>query len=406
MTPGARVAMAIETIDAILAAVAGQGPAADLILKRRLNGARFAGSKDRAAVRAHVYDILRNFQALAARCPIVDGRSLLLAWAGPALFDGAGHAPPPVTPAERAWLDQPRPTLTPAQEANLPDWLAPLFERRFGASWAEAATALNQRAGVDLRVNLLQTTREETRAALAQSGIATRPTPLSPWGLRLIHDTHIEASDAWVQGQIEVQDEASQLAALACAVQPGETAIDLCAGAGGKTLALAMGRPGRLIAHDSDPLRLARLMQRASRAGVAVELHPKEPLALAGQGDVVIVDAPCTGSGTWRRNPEGRLRITPETLRQAQELQIALLRTAATLARPGGRLVYAVCSVLAEEGEDVVAQALARDERLRQRPLPEAVCRAAGSSGRTCLSFAPHSHGTDGFFIASFERVR
>lgn len=408
MTPAARLALAIDVMDSILAAVTTGGPAADLILSRRFAQARFAGSKDRAAVRLLIYEWLRGYQALAARVPAVSGRTLALAHLGSVgaaepLFGAGGYGPTALSPDERLWLDAAAPPLTHWQAANLPEGLVPVFERRFGAAWPDASVALNSRAPTDLRVNLLKTSRNAAQAQLADAGIETTPTPLSPWGLRLIGQGQVEATTVYTDGLVEIQDEASQLAALACAIQPGETVIDLCAGAGGKTLALAMGRPGRLIAHDSDARRLARLVPRAARAGVTADFV-RDAAVLAGQADVVLVDAPCTGSGTWRRNPEARLRVDAASITSAAEVQLALLTQAAGLLKPGGRLVYAVCSVFIEEGESVIDTLIARRPELMPHPPDAAIWRIDATAGRSSFSFAPHSHGTDGFFIATLHR--
>jgi 16S rRNA (cytosine967-C5)-methyltransferase len=300
------------------------------------------------------------------------------------LFDGSPHGPAAVEGNE------------PAAEAGIaPHWLLkrldPLIER------AELP-ALLERAPLDVRVNRL-TDRPEVEA---------EPTPHSPMGLRFPEGTQVEQLAAWQAGQIEVQDEGSQLICLACEAEPGMTVVDLCAGAGGKALALAaeMGNWGRLVATDTDRGRLQRLPQRAERAGVTIVesrlLDPgkeAETLAdLAGQADLVLVDAPCSGTGTWRRNPETRWRATPDRLKRLTELQARLLDLAATLLKPGGTLVYAVCSLLHEEGRDQAAALSARSS-LVPAPVPIQAGRPAGSG----VLLTPGHDGTDGFFVARWQ---
>jgi len=265
--------------------------------------------------------------------------------------------------------------------------------------------ALLDRAPLDVRVNCLRGTREEALAKLADA----QPTRLSPLGLRLPEGFRVEESEAWRSGLVEIQDEGSQLLALACSAAPGETILDLCAGAGGKTLALAaeMSNQGRILASDADRGRLSRLAPRLERAGVTIVeprlLDPGREAAqladFAGTLDLVLVDAPCSGSGTWRRNPETRWRLTPKRLDQLVALQARLLDVASGLLRPGGRLVYAVCSLLAEEGRDQAA-ALSVGSSLEPQPVPLAVGRPAGT-GRL---LSPAVDGTDGFFVACWSR--
>jgi 16S rRNA (cytosine967-C5)-methyltransferase len=250
--------------------------------------------------------------------------------------------------------------------------------------------------------------RGSVEAALAALPDAVR-LPHAPFGLRLPEGFPVEESPAWEQGLVEVQDEGSQLLVAACEASPGELAVDLCAGAGGKTLALAadMGA-GRIVASDTDRGRLTRMQPRLVRAGVVI-VEPRlldphreaEALAdLAGQADLVLVDAPCSGSGTWRRNPESRWRLTPKRLDQLLSLQAHLLDVAAPLVRPGGRLVYAVCSLLAREGRDQAAAFTARSALLPQ-PVPLTAGREAGT-GRL---LTPAADGTDGFFVACWSRL-
>ena len=392
MTPAARAGAAIEILDEVLAAARGGGAAADTIVSRYFAARRYAGSKDRRAVRELVYRAIRAWREIPP-----SGRMALLGVAADdpellALFDGSPHGPAPVGEGEAA----------PPPAGTVPAWLESRLDPLVGV---EERHALLERAPLDLRVNRLRGTREEALAAFPEA----RPTPLSPVGLRLREGTRVEESEAWRSGLVEVQDEGSQLLVLACEPHPGTTVVDLCAGAGGKTLALAaeMGNAGRLVASDIDRGRLSRMAPRQARAGVtSIEtrlLDPKrerEALAdLAGTADLVLVDAPCSGTGTWRRNPELRWRLTPERLGRFVATQAYLLDLAWELVRPGGRLVYAVCSLLAEEGRGQAEGFGDRSSAVRQA-LPIAGGRDAGP-GRL---LTPGHDGTDGFFVARWRR--
>ncbi|HEX8621211.1 MAG TPA: RsmB/NOP family class I SAM-dependent RNA methyltransferase [Allosphingosinicella sp.] len=392
MTPAARVQAAIELLDEIAAAARGGGAAADTLIARYFKARRYAGSKDRRAVRELVYRAIRAWPE-----PPSSGRAAMLGLdAGePALlesFDGSPHAPAPALPEEKGL----RPPSAP-----VPKWLL----RRFDPEVTPAdLRSLLDRAPLDLRVNRLRAERDSLLAVFPRAV----PTPLSPVGLRLGEAIAVEETEAWRSGLVEVQDEGSQLLALACSAAAGETVLDLCAGAGGKTLALAaeMGNSGRLVASDTDRGRLSRMDPRLRRAGVTIVeprlLNPgreREALAdLVDAPDLVLVDAPCSGTGTWRRNPELRWRLTAQRLAAYLKLQAYLLDLAAELVRPGGRIVYAVCSLLAEEGR---GQAAAFEGRSAMVPedLPIRVGRAAGA-GRI---LSPAQDGTDGFFVARWR---
>ena len=392
MTPAARVQAAIELVDEIAAAARGGGAAADTLIARYFKSRRYAGSKDRRAVRDLVYRAIRAWPE-----PPPSGRAAMLGLAAddPALlasFDGSPHGPAEASPEEI--VAEPR-------TAAVPKWLARRFDPVLGP---DDLRSLLARAPLDLRVNRLRAERDELLPAFPGSA----PTPLSPLGLRLPEAISVEESVAWSAGLVEVQDEGSQLLALAGSAAPGETVLDLCAGAGGKTLALAaeMRNSGRLVASDTDRTRLSRMDLRLKRAGVTIVeprlLNPgreREALAdLVDAPDLVLVDAPCSGTGTWRRNPELRWRLSPQRLAAYVKLQAYLLDLAAELVRPGGRIVYAVCSLLAEEGR---GQAAAFEGRSAMVPedLPIQGGRAAGA-GRI---LSPAHDGTDGFFVARWR---
>ncbi|EQB14447.1 RsmB/NOP family class I SAM-dependent RNA methyltransferase [Sphingobium lactosutens] len=389
MTPSARVQAAIDLLDAIIASARDGGPAADTLIARYFKERRYAGSRDRRAVRDHVYDAIRR----AAERP-ESGRAAMIGLAQDqpalaALFDGSPHAPLPIEPGEPG-----------APASAVPAWLQPLL-----AAPVEQ-DALLGRAPVDVRVNRLKAAPAQV-APLFPDAIAV---PRLPDALRLPEGSPVEQHPAWKDGLVEVQDAGSQWIAAACEARPGMTVVDLCAGAGGKTLALAaaMAGQGRLIAADTIRSRLARLEPRAQRAGATFidtllldQAHEARGLAhLQGQADVVLVDAPCSGTGTWRRNPEARWRLTPARLERLVAEQARILDFAAPLVRPGGLLVYATCALVDREGRDQVAAFLARHEGWIVEPVDVPVGRAHGGG----VLLTPEHDGSDGFFFAQLCR--
>ena len=392
MTPAARVQAAIEILDAVIEAARGGGAPADRLVSDYFRTRRYAGSKDRRAVRELAYSAIRACGPVPS-----SGRAAMLRLGAedPALlplFDGSPHGPAPVGPDEQAAL----PGLAP-------DWLV----RALAESGIEGpdAAALLDRAPLDLRVNTLKADRE----GIDLPAVAVRTE--APHGLRLEPGTRVEQWDAFRDGLVEVQDTGSQLACLAVDARPGETVIDLCAGAGGKTLALAaaMENRGTLLACDTDRQRLSRLAPRAERAGAGMSetrrLDPGKELEglrdLAGTADAVLVDAPCSGTGTWRRNPEARWRLTPDRLARYGEVQQRLLAIAAELVRPGGRLVYVTCSLLDSEGADRIERFVSDRPGWTAEPVNLALGREHGKGWR----LSPFHDGTDGFFIARTTRA-
>lgn len=384
MTPPARLAAAIELVDLIAAAARDDGAAADTIIARWFSTRRYAGSKDRRAVRELVYRVIRRFGE-----PVVAREAFAaLADEDPALaqaFDGSGYGPPPLQPDER------RETV-----GAVSSWLSASIPQIEHA-------ALLQRAPLDLRVNRLRTTRDDVIALLGGEPVAYVDD-----AIRFAEPFAAEATDAWAQGLFEVQDAGSQLVARAAHAEPGMTVVDLCAGGGGKTLALgnAMIGEGRLIACDTDRMRLSKLTPRVQRAGAKVEirlLDPKresEMLAdLNGQADVVLVDAPCSGTGTLRRNPEVRWRLQPARLDRLVALQGHVLNLAAPLVRSGGTLVYAVCSLLDREGSGAIDRFLAaHDGWVPEQPFEPGRVRGVGRI------LTPSYDSTDGFFVARLRK--
>lgn len=391
MTPAARLQAAIEILDEVIVATRDDGPPADAIVTRYFKHRRYAGSKDRRAVRELVFKAIRH---LAERP--VSGRSaaLALAQGEPELLGlfGQPRGPEPLTEADKGAV---------AESGTVPGWLVPeLSPLATRDEWP----ALLDRAPLDLRVSAGRASRDDLLGEFEHA----QATPISPWGIRLPPDTPIDQHPAFQNGLVEVQDEGSQLIALACEPQTDEALLDLCAGAGGKSLALAAGAPdATILATDTNRARLSRLAPRAARAGAVIEtrlLNPPNELAdLAdwhGKADLVLVDAPCSGSGTWRRNPEGRWRLTPARLARLTEVQERLLDIAVELVRPGGRIVYAVCSLLSREGAAQIHRFLSRHSSWNSQDLPI----AAGRAERGGRLLTPAHDGTDGFFVARLGR--
>lgn len=351
MTPAARLSAAIAVLDRWLA-----GTPAEQALTNWGRASRYAGSGDRAAVRDLVFDAIRCRDSHAHRGGGLTGRGLILgglrqAGTDPAmLFTGDGHAPPPLTAAET----DPGPA-TGRTALDCPDWLAPDLEASLGADFAPVMQALRSRAPVFLRVNTARIDLPGAQAVLAAEGIATRPHPLAKTALEVTENARkIQNADAYLRGLVELQDVASQVVALDCPLRAGDRVLDLCAGGGGKVLALAARAPVVALAHDADPGRMRDLPARAARAGVEVALTD-QPEADA-PFDLVLVDAPCSGSGSWRRAPEGKWRLTPARLSALTQVQAGLLDRAAALVAPGGHLAYATCSLLeAENGAQIAA---------------------------------------------------
>jgi 16S rRNA (cytosine967-C5)-methyltransferase len=389
MTPAARLQAAIEVLDEVVASTVEGGPPADTIVTRYFKQRRYAGSGDRRAVRELVFRAIRRS---AERPPSGRAAVLGLAEEEPALLDLFGEVRGPQTPL---------PGEPGASSGFVPEWLVPELSPLVSPDeWP----ALLERAPLDLRVNIARTTREEMLEALAGSA----PTAISPWGIRLETDSRVDDHPAFEQGLVEVQDEGSQLIALACAARDGERIVDLCAGGGGKSLALAAAAPqADILATDSNRARLSKLAPRVERARARIEARllnpPKEVEELAdwrGNADLVLVDAPCSGSGTWRRNPEGRWRLTADRLDGLVALQQRLLDIAAELVRPGGRLVYAVCSILSREGSGQIERFLESHSSWISK---EAGIAGGRSDGAGWLLTPGHDR-TDGFFVAHLYR--
>jgi 16S rRNA (cytosine967-C5)-methyltransferase len=364
MTPGARAGAAIAILDRIAA-----GEPAERALTNWARGSRFAGSGDRAAVRDLVFDALRRWRSSAALGGGTTGRARLIGLLrgqgrDPAeLFTGAGHAPAPLAPAEAAAP----PPLAELDALDCPDWLLAPLRASLGADFAPVLRLMRDRAPVFLRANAAKATRDEAAAALAAEGVATRPHPLAPWALEVTAGARrLAATASFRDGLVELQDAASQAVVAALGAEAGAGAglrvLDFCAGGGGKALALA-ALGAEVTAHDADPARMRDLPGRAARAGARIALAP--PFDPAGW-PLVLADAPCSGSGAWRRQPEAKWRLTPAGLAEILALQDAVLDAAAARVAPGGRLAYATCSLLDTENAGRIAAFLARRPAWRQ----------------------------------------
>jgi 16S rRNA (cytosine967-C5)-methyltransferase len=390
MTPAARVQAAIEVLDAWRA-----GAALEQALTNWARASRFAGSKDRAAVRDHVFDAVRAARSCSALGGAEDGRGLMLGALRAAeadiaaLFSGQGHAPAPLTPDEAAHLRAPV-AFSPAEDADCPDWLAPALADSLGSDFAAVMACLRGRAPVFLRASRRRGGRDAALRALAAEGIGARAHPAAPDAIEVTENARkVQGSAAYADGRVELQDAASQAVVAALPLRDGMRVLDYCAGGGGKTLALGDLADVSLFAHDISARRLADLPRRAARAGLSVTLLDGPACTRAAPFDMVLVDAPCSGSGAWRRSPEGKWRLTPARLADLQAMQAEILCAAAALVAPGGVLAYATCSMLRGENDARVdaflAQDLAWSEALRRRWSP--------------------LEGGDGFFLSVLQKT-
>ncbi|ASP32788.1 RsmB/NOP family class I SAM-dependent RNA methyltransferase [Labrenzia sp. VG12] len=428
MKDGGRLAAAIE----VLTEVETRHRPVQIALKDWGAAHRFAGSGDRTVIGNLVFDALRNKASLSARMRSDAPRALALAtycitWDKGVdtlveVLDGDRHAPEALTEGEREALTADQVSeITPTQEADVPDWLWPKFVSAFGENAVDEGRALATRAPVDLRTNTLKSERDKMIKRLGHTGAVA--TPHSPIGLRIEAKPgpgrmpHVQAEEGYRKGWFELQDEASQLAAHLAQAKPGEQVLDYCAGGGGKTLAFAaaMQNKGQLYAYDADRLRLAPIHERLQRAGVR-NIQVRDPASsslddLVGQMDLVFIDAPCTGTGVWRRRPDSKWRLTEKALEERLQDQRHVLENASRYVRKGGRLAYATCSILADENQDQI------DRFLKDHPEYQPVSvrdvwekTLTGTSApkyvseRGDLTLTPASTQTDGFFISLLMR--
>jgi 16S rRNA (cytosine967-C5)-methyltransferase len=429
MRPGGRLAAAIEVLGEI---EAHRRPVAEALKDWGVSH-RFAGSGDRAAIGNLVYDALRWRSSTAWLMDEETPRALVLGtvarhWTDGAdgltrLIDGDPHAPPPLTAGEAGRLESADLARAPDHvRGDVPEWLAPYFARAFGDGWVEEGIALALRPPLDLRANRLKSDRARVKKALSRFGVAE--TPFSPDGLRIASTAgdrrhpNIQVEPAFRKGWFEIQDEGSQLSTILTGISPGAHVLDLCAGAGGKTLAMAaiMANKGQIFATDRDRTRLAPIFERLRRAGTRnVQIREAgAPLDdLHGRMDVVLVDAPCTGTGVWRRRPDAKWRLSERALGDRIAEQTGLLADAVHFAKPGGRLVYVTCSLLAEENDNRIEAIMETSPHFRPLPAIEAISRAGVTKAladAACIAahgllLSPARTGTDGFFFAMLERV-
>ncbi|MEZ8014859.1 MAG: RsmB/NOP family class I SAM-dependent RNA methyltransferase [Ascidiaceihabitans sp.] len=384
MTPGARVAAAIEILDMI-----HDGQAVEKSLTAWARRSRFAGSKDRAAVRDHVFDTVRNWRADAVRGGNGTGRGRMIGRLRAlnmdidALFHGEGHSPEPLTDEEKVAGQGPT---EQADVWNMPDWILPELERSLGESAADTAVMLQSRAPITLRVNLGKCNISQAAADLAEIGIETQANPVCSTALSITAgERKLRNSPAYLEGWVELQDASSQ--AIVADLPEAEKILDYCAGGGGKALALAaQGR--KVIAHDINFDRMMDIPARAERAGTSIKLLATDMIKAEGLFDLVLVDAPCTGSGAWRRSPEGKWALTEERLAELTVVQDSILDETVQYVSQGGTLVFGTCSVFKCENEDRISAFLARH------------------SGWKCVKQTrlDVSEMADGFFAAHLKR--
>ncbi|MFM7085175.1 MAG: RsmB/NOP family class I SAM-dependent RNA methyltransferase [Hyphomicrobium sp.] len=428
MRPAARIAAAIEILDTIL----NRHQPTSLALADWGKSHRFAGSADRNAIGSLVYDALRKRLSLAWAMGSETPRALALGAALKTFMmtpevlvaecNGKDHAPEKLSEQEQVGLVRSEAEAPDFIRANIPEWLWTSFHKTFGPRAVEEGRHLAERAPTDLRINTLKVVREKVLKALAEFNV--RPTPFSPIGVRVpiaigtARTPNLEAEAAFQAGWFEIQDEGSQVAALLADVGPQMQILDLCAGSGGKTLALAgqMQNKGQIYAYDKDRLRLKPIFSRIQRAGVrnvqVLKGGDQNALQALGQKfDRVIVDAPCSGTGVWRRRPESKWRLKAKSLEERTLEQEKVLATASQLVKPGGRIVYITCSLLPQENSLQIEKFLSQNrpfslipyEKIWKERLPDTLPQSALNTPLT-LQLTPASHGTDGFYVAILQR--
>ncbi|MBO6520006.1 MAG: RsmB/NOP family class I SAM-dependent RNA methyltransferase [Rhodospirillales bacterium] len=438
MTPGARIQ---ATVDLLAAIDAGDQPP-DQVIDGYFRTRRYAGSGDRRDISARVYDVMRR----AAKLDWWIERTGLGFEPGPrsrtiaflvleeraqpddfqTMFSGVKHCPEPLSGPENALADAlyGRPMLNRDMPDHVrleyPEWMDRSFRALWGNALEREMSALNQPAPLDLRVNTIKATPEEALARLQEDYVTCEPTPLSPLGIRVEGKVRLGGTRAFKEGLVDVQDEGSQLVALLAGARPGYRVVDFCAGAGGKTLAMAAAMAdggkiaGQLFALDISKYRLDRMIPRLKRAG-AMAVKRRVIAAVddpwiaenTGMADRVLCDVPCTGTGSWRRNPDARWRFTPESLAEIRETQQRILVDASKLVKPGGRLIYVTCSLLQEENEQQLAWFVEKDPRFQPLPIEDVWAKTVGGPPPPpgpSLRLSPASTGTDGFFCAVLER--
>ncbi|MBL6938181.1 MAG: RsmB/NOP family class I SAM-dependent RNA methyltransferase [Alphaproteobacteria bacterium] len=416
MTPAARAQAAIDILDGF----EQSGLPADRFIREFFRARRYAGSKDRAAIAERVFDIFRHRSEYRWRMRGETNRaaviaSLLREGEDPAALFTGGYGPGPLTAAESEAIAN-RPTEEPPAHirGEYPHFLETELTRRFGEELADAMRALTERASVDLRVNILRARRADILPILRGEGFEAEQASFAPHGIRIASGkgaAALQQNALFKEGAFEFQDEAAQIAAALCNARPGQHVLDLAAGAGGKSLALAaaMQNEGKLVACDVRKGALDQLRDRGQRAGASI-IAPRLVSELRNETfDIVLLDTPCSGTGTWRRQPEQRWRLTPERLDELNATQDQLLDQAARHTKPRGRLVYATCSILPRENEDRVAAFLARHSNFGVIPATfawrESITADPPLGLAEFFTASPHKTGTDGFFAAIMERA-
>ncbi len=441
MKDAARLAAVIDILDLIDEALEEGGLPADAIVTSYFRNRRYAGSKDRRAVSNRVYAVLREREQLdwalrqfdqepTARLRLI--ANFIKYGLGTYSFheqDDDPHAPEPLNESEEALVAELEEADWSAVDenyiTNVPQWLIPLFKSRFSDNWLDESEALCHRAPLDIRINRLKGWRKKAQDALGKEGFASDIAPMSPTGLRMQENKALQSSRAFVEGLIEIQDEAAQLASHLVAAKPGQQILDLCAGGGGKSLAVAghMDNKGQIFATDINKRRLASFKDRAKRA----DMHNLQTQELEETGkdrkkwlrrregnmDRVIVDVPCSGTGVWRRSPDLRWRISPESLEGMVATQKKLINEAATCVKVDGRLIYMTCSLLVEENEAVVDEFLAANPNFKALDwgavwsdvMPDVSKPDSAALNENYLQLTPARHKCDGFFVAILERL-
>lgn len=441
MTPAARASAVIELLDQCLASMASGGAPADQLVSAYFRQRRYAGSKDKRYIREVFYQIIRSYEARAKWITdsdiAVDGRSLLLSgliydpltdFSAEVFAADAAHGPVALNEAERAFtVTKPTEDWYERNQAallNVPDWAVAALKKRFGNDWTTVAAALNDRAPLTLRINTIAQHPEKTRKSLKKAGVEFTSDTMAPGAIEVNGVLQLNQVEAYRKGWVEVQDAASQIGALLVEASPGDMVADLCAGAGGKTLALGghMRNRGLISAYDTSPVRLDALKKRAAKAGLTcaeVERLPeglteRQKIISGKAHDRVVLDVPCSGSGTWRRSPDLRQRnpFTGAGADELRRLQRQLLDEGASITANDGRLIYMTCSLLPEENEEQIAWFL--DGHPEWKLLPWQGIWRRVSSGRAApdsfalipetLQISPHKGGADGFFVAIMER--
>jgi 16S rRNA (cytosine967-C5)-methyltransferase len=439
MTPGARIQAAIELLDQILTAWQSEKRIpADKMLEGYFKGHRYIGSKDRGAIAELVYWTLRHKANIEwwldhIEFPYKTGRSLVFTAVMlrgecdnrtlSSITQDSRFSPTKLSQTEQVLAEKlngrsiTHPKMPQHSKLNYPEWMTPLLEQSFGDEMEEALEALSEQAPTDLRANTLKASRDELVAALKKEGFDVEPTPSSPVGVRLRKRAPVFTSECFKKGWFEVQDEGSQMVALLTDAEPGHKVIDFCAGAGGKTLAIAaqMQNKGRILAWDTSEKRLSQITQRLRRSGAGnVQTHvlSSESDAFVKRhkysADRVLVDAPCSGTGTWRRNPDLKWRFTRQDLDEVLAVQERILESACRLVKPGGRLIYATCSILKSENDEQVAKLLTKKNDFRVVCAQKVWSKTSLDSDNdpvSYLSLTPHQDGVDGFFAAVLERL-